>query len=128
MQKMAALRAQFFAIREKPIGGSQQPPPPSGRGLKKRRHAFPTRNGKIWKFDFFYLEDIDLRSPKSHTIEIFSQDTSHKKMVILAFIGAELAGGGAFLPPPLPGRVILNPIRGRGLRAAVDTKRTLRSR
>ena len=50
-----------------------------------------------------------------HTIEIFSQTTAVKNLVILAFIGAELAGGGEFCP--LPGRVILklNPIPGRGL-------------
>ena len=34
------------------------------------------------------LEDISLGSPKSHTIEIFNQTTSHKNLVILAFIGA----------------------------------------
>ena len=31
-------------------------------------------------------------------IEIFSQPTSHKRSVILAFIGAVLAGGGQILP------------------------------
>ena len=49
--------------------------------------------------DFFYWnlfdpEDIDLGSQKSHTIEIFSQTTFLKNLVILAFTGAELAGGG----------------------------------
>ena len=36
-------------------------------------------------------------------------------MVILAFTGAELAGGQILPPPALPGSVILNPIPGRGL-------------
>ena len=98
---MAALRAQFFAIREKPIGGSQHPPPPIRARVKKTEACISHKKRENLEIRFFfYLEDIDLRSPKSHTIEIFSQDTSHKKMVILAFIGAELAGGGAFLPPP----------------------------
>ena len=35
-------------------------------------------------------------------------------MEILAFIGAEMAGGG-ILPHPLPGRIILKPIPGLGL-------------
>ena len=47
----------------------------------------------------FDLEVIDLRSPKLLTIEICSQITSHKNLVILAFIGAELVGGGQNLPP-----------------------------
>ena len=56
-----------------------------------------------------------------HTIEIFSQATSHNNLVILAFMGAELAGSGQILPPPpLPGSVILNPIPGRGLRQAIN--------
>ena len=70
------------------------------------------------KLDFLDLKDIDLGSPKLHIIEIFSQPTSHKNLVILAFIGAELAGGGQILPPPLPVRVILDPIPGRGLSPA----------
>ena len=37
--------------------------------------------------------------------------------MILAFIGAELAGGRADSASPLPGRVILDPIPGRGLKA-----------
>ena len=51
---------------------------------------------------FSYIEDIDLGSPKLHTIEIFSQTTFHKKLVNLASIAAELAaaGGGQILPPP----------------------------
>ena len=47
-------------------------------------------------------------------IEIFSQPTSDKKLVILAFIGVELAVGGRFCPH-LPVRVILDPIPGRRL-------------
>ena len=47
-------------------------------------------------------------------IEMLSQPTSHENLVILAFIGAELAEGGQILPPPLPVRVILDPIPGRG--------------
>ena len=54
------------------------------------------------KFEFF-PEDIDLGSPKLHMIEILSQPTSHKNLLILAFIGAELVGGGVWqiltLPP-----------------------------
>ena len=65
-------------------------------------------------FEFLDLEGIDLGSPKLHAIEIFNQATFHKNSVILAFIGAELAGGGTDSPPPLV-RVILNPIPGRGL-------------
>ena len=45
-------------------------------------------------------------------IEIFSQPTFHKKLVILAFIGAELAAGADSGPPPLPVRVVLGPIHG----------------
>ena len=48
-------------------------------------------------------------------IEIFSQPTFHKTLVILALIGAELAGGGVQILPPLPVRVFLDPIPGRGL-------------
>ena len=72
--------------------------------------------GKFLIYDFFDLENIDLGSPNLHAIEIFSHTTSHKKLVILAFIRAELAGGGRFCPPSLPGHVILNPIRLRGLK------------
>ena len=48
-------------------------------------------------------------------IEILSKSTSHKHLVILAFIGAELAGRGADSAPPPPVRVILETIPGRGL-------------
>ena len=50
-----------------------------------------------------------------HTIDIFSQTTSHKNLVILASIGVELARGGGADYGHLPGRVILNPIPGRRL-------------
>ena len=66
---------------------------------------------------YFYLEDIDLGSRKLHVIEIFYQTTFPKNLVILAFIGAELAGGHRFCPPTLPWRLILDPIQGRGLMA-----------
>ena len=46
-------------------------------------------------------------------IEIFSQSTSHKNLMILAVKGAELEGGQ--ISPPFPVRVILDPIPGRGL-------------
>ena len=51
-----------------------------------------------------------------HKIEIFSQTISYKNLVILAFIGAELAGE-QILPSPFPCgvHVILDPISGRGL-------------
>ena len=64
--------------------------------------------------NLFDLQDIDLGSPKLHTIENFSQTISHENLVILTLIGAELAGG-RFCPPPIPGRVILNPIPGHRL-------------
>ena len=35
--------------------------------------------------------------------------------MILALIGAEIIWGGHYIPPPLPGRVILRPLPGRGL-------------
>ena len=70
--------------------------------------------GKYLIDEFFDLEDIDVGSPNLQAIETYSHTTSHKNSVILAFVGAELAGG-QILPPPLPGRVILDPIPGRGL-------------
>ena len=73
---------------------------------------FYTKSKK--KRNLFDLGDIDLGSPKLQEIEIFSQTTAHKNLVILAFIGAELAGGGAD-SAPLPVHVILDPIPGRGL-------------
>ena len=78
--------------------------------LKNRRYAY-SRKFRIFYSNSFYLEDTDLGSPKLHTIEIFNQTNSHKNLVILAFMGAELV-------PPLPGRVILNPIPGCGLNSA----------
>ena len=51
--------------------------------------------------NFYNLEDIDLGSPNLHAIEIFSHRYHlPKKLVILAFIGAELAGGGGQILPP----------------------------
>ena len=47
-------------------------------------------------------------------IDIFSQPTFHKILVILAFIGAKLAGGR--FCTPLFVRVILDTIPGRGLK------------
>ena len=77
---------------------------------------FQRNIGKLLIYEFFYLEDIDLGTPNLHVIEIFSHTISHKNLAILAFIAAELAvGGGRFCPPPIPGRVILNPIARRGL-------------
>ena len=67
--------------------------------------------------NFLDLEDIDLGSPNLHAIEIYSYTTSHKDLVILAFIEAEMARGGGQILPPVPGRVILDPIPGRGLRS-----------
>ena len=48
-----------------------------------------------------------------HTTKIFGQTMSRKHLVILAFIEAEFPGGTD--SAPLPGRVILKPIPGRGL-------------
>ena len=74
---------------------------------------FPQNLIKICNINSIDPEDIHLRSPKLHAIEFFNHATSHKDVMILAFIGAELAGGAE--SAPLPGRVILNPIPGRGL-------------
>ena len=80
---------------------------------KKRMHAFSTKFKKyFWNLDF-YLEDTDLGSSKLHAIEIYNQTTCLKYLVVLAYIGTEFAGGQIL--PPLPGRVILNPIPGHGL-------------
>ena len=68
--------------------------------LKTRRSAFSQKIRSFLKLVFLDLEDIDLGSPELPMIEIFSQPTSHKNLVILAFIGAELAGAGQILPPP----------------------------
>ena len=54
-------------------------------------------------FDFF-PEDIDLGSLKVHDIEIFNQTTFYKKLAILAFKGAELAGGQILPPSPFMAR------------------------
>ena len=55
---------------------------------------FPQNLGFFSNSNLFDIEDIDLVSPKLHTIETFSQTASHKNLVILAFIGAALAGVG----------------------------------
>ena len=68
--------------------------------LKTRRSAFFTKVTKNFEIRFFYPEDVDLGPPKLHMIESFSQPTSHKTLVILAFIGAELPGGQILPPPP----------------------------
>ena len=52
-----------------------------------------TKFREIFEIRFCYLEDIDLGSPKSHMIEIFNQTTSHKNLVILAFIGVSQGAG-----------------------------------
>ena len=57
----------------------------------------------IFEIRFYYLEDIDLVSPKLQTIEIFSQTTSQENLVILGCIGAELAEGVGSAPPPFLG-------------------------
>ena len=77
--------------------------------------------GKFLIYEFFDFEDIDLGSPNLHAIEIYSHNTSHKNLVILAFIGTELAGekpadcprrilgiGGAIFGP----RSIFDPVLG----------------
>ena len=47
----------------------------------------------------FYLEGSNLGLPELHVIEIFNQTTFHRNLVILAFIGAELAWGADSVPP-----------------------------
>ena len=61
------------------------------------------QNLRFFKFEFFDLADIDLGPPKLHVSEIFDQTTFHKNLVILTFIGAELAGGGGQILPPFQG-------------------------
>ena len=46
--------------------------------------------------NFFDLHDIDLGSTNLQTIEVLSHATSHNNLVILTFIGADLAGRGAY--------------------------------
>ena len=71
------------------------------------------QNSGFLEISFFNLEDINQGSSKLHAIEVYNQTTSHKKLVILAFIGDKLAGGRFC---PLPGHVVLNPIPERGLK------------
>ena len=54
-----------------------------------------------------------------HVKEIYNQIISHKNLVILAFTGAELAGGGGDSAPSPSRRVILNPILGRGSKYSI---------
>ena len=70
---------------------------------------------KFYEIRIFDLEGIDLGSPKLHVSETFDQSTFHKNLMILAIIGAELSGVGQILPP-LPWRIILDPIPARGLK------------
>ena len=55
----------------------------------------------------FDLEDVDLRSPNLHHKEFLCWSTHPPSFVFLAFLGAEIAGGAEYVPPP--GRVILRP-------------------
>ena len=60
---------------------------------------FPLYLGLFLNSNLFDIEDLG--ATKLHTIEIFSQTTSNKNWVFLAFIGAEsIGGGGQTLPPP----------------------------
>ena len=68
--------------------------------LTNRKHTFSTKFRNFVRHDFYYLEDIDLGSSNLHAIEIFSHTISHKNLVILAIIRAELARGGKIQPPP----------------------------
>ena len=86
----------FGRYREKREG--ENSPPPVSRGLKTGGLHFRQKLRNFWNLTLFDIEDIDLGSPKLHAIEIFSQTTFHKSLVILAFIGAELAGGQIFPP------------------------------
>ena len=61
---------------------------------------FPQNLGFFLNSSLIDLEGIDLWLPTLHTIEIFTQTASHINLVILAFIGAELAGKGRFCPTP----------------------------
>ena len=60
-------------------------------------YAFST----YFNSNLFDIEDIGLGSPELHKIEILSQTTYHKNLVILAFIGAKFLGGGADSVPSL---------------------------
>ena len=72
------------------------------RELKHRRYALFNKIG-FFHLNLFDLEDIDLWAAKLHAVDFFSQTPSHKNLVILTFIVAEMAGGGRILPPPFPG-------------------------
>ena len=75
------------------------------------------------KLILFDHKDVDLGSPKLHVTKFFNQSRFRKNVVILAFKRAEMAGGQILLPPPpppSPGRVILIPIPGRGLKLVLS--------
>ena len=78
--------------------------------------TFPRCLLDFFHLNTFDLEDNNLGSPKLHVIQFFNRPTSRKE-VILAFIGAEIAGKAGFCPPPSPfsGAVILNPFPERKL-------------
>ena len=59
----------------------------------------------------FNLKDVDLGSPNLHHKEFLCGPTHPPSFVFLAFLGAEIAGGAEYAPPP-PGRVILRPSPG----------------
>ena len=48
----------------------------------------------------FDLEDVDLGSPNLHHKEFLCGPTHPQSFVFLAFLGAEIAGGGAEYAPP----------------------------
>ena len=56
--------------------------------------TFGQNLGKLCNLNLFDLEDFALWSSKLHPIAHFNQNTSHKNLVILAFMGAEMVGGG----------------------------------
>ena len=58
--------------------------------LKTQRSAFSQNLGNFLKFEFFDPQDIDLGSQKLHIRKTLSHPTSHKNLVILAIIEAEL--------------------------------------
>ena len=63
----------------------------------------------------FDLESIDPRSPELHTMKFIGMPFRLPSLVILALIGAEIAGRGRICHP-FPGRVILRPFPVRVLK------------
>ena len=62
----------------------------------------------------FDLEDVDLGSPNLHHKEFLCGPTHPQSFVFLAFLGAEIAGGGAeYAPPPSRARNSQTLSRGR---------------